>query len=671
MDTANKAIDLSHIYNLRNNFTIIGLTGQIGSGCSEVAEQLSKGFNNIDFESPSEVGIDYKTLEIKHNSYRKYRIVYDFAKVNFKSYSRINYKDVLIIFLLQYSFNNFIDFLRSKELKNELEIKVPIDDEGKEFDAIVPQASFEEEVKKIMKLETQFTSLSKNYKSIKIQNIKNNNNWDKLYKFYFKSGFLQFCNNIHTILRENSRVKRNMLLQVISTNLRRSGNPYTFSDPTADNIFTIVELINYIIKSHRKSSKERKEERSQIVIDDLRSPIEIMYFKQRYAAFYTMSVNRDDVVRQDVLYQKYKSPDSYDKAKLLFKQECKGSKNHEFYKANISECIQQADIHISFLTKEEAIYKNEELQRQNSSNERSNKSALDYTSPYFNWNMQVLKFVSLIGQPGLITPSPEERCMQMAYTAKHNSGCISRHVGAAITDENYSIKAIGWNNTPSGQVPCVLRNTEDLLNNRNDIKSFTDYEKTNSAFFKALGDNFSKQIKDNRDNLKGRNVCFCFKDVKNSYSDGKNQVHTRSLHAEESAFLQITKYGGIGIENGKLFTTASPCELCSKKAYQLGIKVIYYIDPYPGISKNHILSSGSKPIEVRLFNGAIGNAYHWLYDPIMPYKNELTLLLGNKFYDFATAQMKKADDYEKEILKNKSKIMELEKRIKKLEEEKK
>jgi deoxycytidylate deaminase len=72
-------------------------------------------------------------------------------------------------------------------------------------------------------------------------------------------------------------------------------------------------------------------------------------------------------------------------------------------------------------------------------------SSVDNTSPYFSWKMQLLKYVSLMSHPGLVTPSPEERCMQLAYTAKHNSGCISRHVGAAITDENYSIKAIGWN----------------------------------------------------------------------------------------------------------------------------------------------------------------------------------------------------------------------------------
>ncbi len=635
-----KAIDLSQIYSLRNNFTVIGLTGQIGSGCSEVAEQLSRGFDYKDFEDPREVGIDPKTLEFKHNSFRKYRIVYNYAKdkSNFKSFSRINYKDVLIIFLLQNSFENFIAFLKSPELIKELEAEVRNANE-----AIVPNANFDSEVQILNKLKTQFESLSEEYRSINIQGLKDIKNWNELYNFYFNSQFLPFCDDIHTVLRNNSRVKRNKLLQIISTNLRRSGNPFDFSEPSADNIFTIVELINNIIKSHRKSFKIRGEERTQIVIDDLRNPIEIMYFKQRYAAFYTIAVNREVGSRQVALYEKYKSPDSFDKAKLLCKEEYEGGKNHEFYKANISACIQQADIHISFLTTIEATEKNKDIQKQNSSTEKTQNRTLDYTSPYFSWKMQLLKYVSLISHPGLVPPSPEERCMQMAYTAKHNSGCISRHVGAAITDENYSIKAIGWNNTPAGQVPCILRNAEDLLEHKNDKASFTKFEMTDSKFSMALNDNFRLQIKENKENLKGRNVCFCFKDLKNSSSDGKNQVHTRSLHAEESAFLQIAKYGGVGIENGKLFTTASPCELCAKKAYQLGIKVIYYIDPYPGISDDHILSAGSKAIIPRLFNGVIGSAYHWLYNPIMPYKDELTLLLGNKFDDYATHQKNEND----------------------------
>jgi hypothetical protein len=109
----------------------------------------------------------------------------------------------------------------------------------------------------------------------------------------------------------------------------------------------------------------------------------------------------------------------------------------------------------------------------------------------------------------------------------------------------------------------------------------------------------------------------------------KNQVYTRALHAEENAFLQISKYGGTQVKGGYLFTTASPCELCAKKAYQLGIKSIYYIDPYPGISQSHVLNFGkdNNP-KMKLFYGAIGQAYLDFYEPRMAVKDELELLTG-------------------------------------------
>lgn len=136
----------------------------------------------------------------------------------------------------------------------------------------------------------------------------------------------------------------------------------------------------------------------------------------------------------------------------------------------------------------------------------------------------------------------------------------------------------------------------------------------------------NKSIKEKK---AGKCYAYCFKDVYNGLTNQKNQVYTRALHAEENAFLQIAKYGGAKIQGGKLFTTASPCELCSKKAYQLGIKEIYYIDPYPGISQKHILSFGEQDNpKMILFKGAIGNAYISLYAPRMPYKDEIALATG-------------------------------------------
>lgn len=273
-----------------------------------------------------------------------------------------------------------------------------------------------------------------------------------------------------------------------------------------------------------------------------------------------------------------------------------------FVSQNIQRCIELADIHLTNPKRQK--FNNTELKNQ------------------LYW------YVTLIKHPGLVTPTAVERSMQLAYTAKLNSGCISRQVGALITDSSYSVKAIGWNSVPAGQVPCLLRGADELLCGVGDTSIFSEYEQNSTEFRKVIEQSFSTIVKD--DGLDGRSFPYCFKDVYNEVEGEKNQVHTRSLHAEENAFLQITKYGGEGIKGGVLFTTASPCELCSKKAYQLGIEKIYFIDPYPGISNDHILRAGNHKPELILFSGAIGSAYHKIYQPIMPYKDELQVVTGYK-----------------------------------------
>ena len=272
----------------------------------------------------------------------------------------------------------------------------------------------------------------------------------------------------------------------------------------------------------------------------------------------------------------------------------------KFTNQNIAACIELSDIHVY--------------------------NPYSFTIEKFYLTEQLVKYVMLIKHPGLITPTHIERCMQIAYNAKLNSGCLSRQVGAAITDENFSVKAVGWNEVPEGQVPCSLRYIEDLCENK-DYDTFSAFEVEDEEFNAEI----SKVYKKSKSvNLNGRCYQYCFKDIYTEITNQKNQVHTRALHAEENAFLQLAKYGGIGIKGGNLFTTASPCELCSKKAYQLGIRNIYYIDPYPGISVRHILSfkniHGSKP-ETHLFVGAIGRAYTTLYSQKLSIKDELELLL--------------------------------------------
>jgi deoxycytidylate deaminase len=601
-----KSMDLSGIYRLRTDFTVIGITGRTGTGCTEVAEKLSKGFNGgLGYPNP-------KKYAHAHDAYKKYKIVYGFAKNNFVPFVLIRYNDVLMFEIIRDGLDPFIEFLQSDSLKRSFRRS-----------SLSTTIDYSLEIIKLIKLRSKFDKVRSVIDEINIANIKYGDNRVKLHKLFFEnSDFKKLVLQLNQIIQIQSVIKRNKLLQVVAENLRMSGMPFVRERTDPENIFTIVKLLNCLIKAERNI---REDTSTQIVIDSLRNPFEIMYFKQRYSAYYTFATNMLEDERERRIKSRYHKEDLADIEQLL-NEEYEGGKPREFEKQNVKTCIQYSDIHITFRTQEHVKKLNKNLYRIN-----------PLTSPYFSWEMQLLKYISLIHQPGIVTPSPEERCMQLAYTAKYNSGCISRQVGAAITDESYSIKAIGWNNTPEGQAPCIVRSVEDLMNIKGEHSAFSPFERDNE-FRTLVIKHYKNAIEQNRDNLKGRNVCYCFKSLRNSVVEGKNQVHTRSLHAEEGAFLQISKYGGTGIKNGKLFATASPCELCSKKAYQLGVKVIYYIDPYPGIARRNILEAGKQPPEIRAFDGAIGAAYHWLYEPMMSYKDELSLLLGTVIPDLTENQ---------------------------------
>lgn len=641
MEKDKTEISLDHVYDLRKRFTVIGLTGKTGSGCSDVSSLLTKGFDKDTFTDPKDFFRESRGKSI-HNAYRSHRISYNYAKENFVPYSEIKYKDVISLFLLQEPLEHLIKYLK-------------IDCWNEFTKDKFPTPNFSEHIKEVEKLSEGFQQFELKVKALNIPDIKENKEnkekLEKLYELFFNSnsGFKDFSVNLHKALGKGNIDKSldyHRLIQIISNNLRKTGKIYESESSNFDHIFTIVTLINVLIKSHRKCNIDR----TQIVINSLKNPLEIMFFKQRYAAFYAIAVHKNPELLKMILHSKFGGKDEL--TEKIIDLEYKGDKDKDFHYQKVEECLQLSDIHLSFLDKNDVIEENKKA-----------KGLAIKIQPCFTWQDQILKYLSLIDHPGLVPPSSEERCMQLAFTAKYNSGCISRQVGAAITDRDYSIKAIGWNNTPSGQVPCSLRNANDLIQNSYDIDAFTNYERTEwnkmndkneytSEFHLVLSDNFENKVSANYDQLRGRNVCYCFKTLKNSYSEGKNQVHTRSLHAEENAFLQLTKYGGTGIRNGILFSTASPCELCSKKAYQLGIKLIYYIDPYPGISKSQILSSGETPIETKLFSGAIGAVYSRLYQPFMSYKDELSLILGHNIQDMVTKLMEENKALKEQLNQN-------------------
>ena len=497
-----------------------------------------------------------------NNEARKQKIIKRHFDVTWQKFELIQVRSVITLFLIEEGVVNIMVKLREL-LKDEKKLNFgELETSLKKIEASLN----EERTSKIPELTIQFYTMT-------LPNL---------------------CAELRVVLGESAFIK---LYQEIGKNIRLSGSALNAS-LVDGKFFTLAEKINTIIKHIIISNKQLKKS-TLIVIDAIRSNLEAMFFQDRYAAFYLAAVSCPDNQRKQRLYTlKFSDDDvkSIDKEEYVARDL---NKTTTYSVQDIQACIQRADIYIS------------------------NPDQNNEVSKYSNLSDQIIRFVSLMKRPGIVTPTSVERCMQLAYTAKLNSGCISRQVGAAITDKNFSVQAIGWNDAPYGQVPCVLRNRDDLIAGQ-DQKAYSEYEKNDKKYLDHLKKNIDVYIPIKKT---GRNISYCFKSEYNTLTGVKNQVHTRSLHAEENAFLQISKYGGRGIEGGLLFTTASPCELCAKKAYQLGITAIHYVDPYPGIAIDHVIHGGTQNPKMVLFSGAIGRAFHRLYNPILPYKDELNALL--------------------------------------------
>lgn len=558
---------LERVFQETSDFIIIGLTGRTGSGCTTAANLLSK--ENPFF--PERSGI-YSSK----NDAIKYRIVNNFIKSNWKPFVVIQIRDIITGIILENDFNNFCSLI-SDAVRVE---KEKVFEKIKTYE--LEYYGAHEEIKKYKEM-PESNSAEKELKK------------DMAWSIYFEK-MPSFSKILKTKLQDLLGVDSyTTLYQKVGDNIRASGKANS-GDFNQEKIFTISKIANKLIKVIR----EKKKNGVFVVLDAIRNPFEAIYFHQRYAGFYLVSINTPNESRVEHLRSSHKFSEEQIKAldRKEYPKKLVGKNN--FISQDIQKCIEISDIHIT-------------------NPHRNPHDSNDLSSQLF-W------YVSLILHPGLVPPTSVERGMQIAYSAKLNSGCISRQVGAVITDSSYSVKAVGWNNTPEGQTPCVLRSADILLNGGEEL-IYSEYERKDKDFRKVIENTFPVKITQSN-YLKGRNLSYCFKEIQNEVEGEKNQVHTRSLHAEENAFLQITKYGGGGIENGILFTTASPCELCSKKAYQLGIKKIFFIDPYPGISEKHILAIGEKSPELILFRGAIGRAYHRLYQPLLGYKDELRMLTG-------------------------------------------
>lgn len=454
-----------------------------------------------------------------------------------------------------------------------------------------------------------------------------------------------------------------------------------------DYFYSIAKRINTFIKIRRSPIAKEKSVPIRVVIDSLKNPYEFSFLKDRYSAYYTFAMLENKAEEYDDSrfdeknhHELYEHPGLIKKrfkkfVQVLVKQAsaCRGEIEQE--ELRYLQSLKEPNAYIQYLYEklEKVQIENEDfiicpkLKKLPYSEEYTVEGIMEeefsfyYTIlndpirtfcmltdlfPFYLQDTQsavqsadiilgnrgselelayqVVKYVSLIMHPGLVPPTKEERCMQTAFNAKVNSGCISRHVGAVVTDKDYNILSIGWNDAVCNKVPCIFRSLRDLKSGRN-IEAYSDLELRRSGMFYKYVQKYDFCNRDETDYiLDGLSPVYCYKTLYNNLIHGNNPDYSRAMHAEQKAFLDSRKEL---VEGGCLFTTSSSCENCTMLANKYGVKKIYYIERYPGISQEHVNASGlkEKRAEFILFEGVIGDAYMKLYTPALPLKDELQL----------------------------------------------
>jgi dCMP deaminase len=142
-------------------------------------------------------------------------------------------------------------------------------------------------------------------------------------------------------------------------------------------------------------------------------------------------------------------------------------------------------------------------------------------------------------------PSWDEYFMSITALVARRSTCLRRSVGALLVKDK-RILATGYNGPPAGLAHC--------------------------------------------DQLGG-----CLRD-KLKVPPGERHEISRAIHAEQNAIIQAAT-SGVNIQGATLYSTHSPCVLCTKMVINAGIQRIVVQDGYPDRLSREMLKEAKLRVE--------------------------------------------------------------------------
>lgn len=192
---------------------------------------------------------------------------------------------------------------------------------------------------------------------------------------------------------------------------------------------------------------------------------------------------------------------------------------------------------------------------------------------------RITRFLNIIFKTEVVTPSYHETAMYLATAASGNSACLSRQVGASITDKNGEVLSVGWNDVPKYQggvyqfseLDSLGQNDHRCMNLKGGV-CFNDDEK------KIIRETLVDELIDEKI-VEEKNRGRLLERIKKSRIKELIEF-SRAVHAEMLAIIQASQKAGSRVVGGKLFCTTYPCHNCARHIIAAGISEVYYIEPY-------------------------------------------------------------------------------------------
>ncbi len=114
------AAALHNLFARREQVVVIGLTGRTGSGCSTVAELLTRNFENLNPPHP----VNSNPIPEQ----RKYRIAHEYSKKHWTPFTSISLSNVIQSFILDINELDLSNFLTSSARMKDDKVNALIDE---------------------------------------------------------------------------------------------------------------------------------------------------------------------------------------------------------------------------------------------------------------------------------------------------------------------------------------------------------------------------------------------------------------------------------------------------------------------------------------------------------------------------------------------------------------